>query len=189
MYIIQYDTNIKDYIAYDLSLNILENIMSNDNGFYQIYPNNENIIIRLHFKIELFILKYEEPHINYMLEKIFNYINSNFNTINNDWLFYINEKNIKETKKFSVLFFSTKYCILLKDLRILIDRLYTPLCNFDLSIYYPNNKNNIISLPLANQSNYKYKYSNIYRLEIGSYSNTLVMNNDNLILYISHLNM
>jgi len=184
MYIIKYETNLKEYILYDINQEYVEHLLYSNNGLYQFYPDDKNIQIRLYFKIDLFVLTDEEQSIEFKLEEIYKYINYSFNSTNDDWIRYTSIKKIKEYKKYSMYFFSKKYSIVLKNLRILIDKLYIYSYYFDISIYYSNNRFKIISLPLANQSDLKYKYSNVYTLSCGEMSSSFIMNIDSLSILV-----
>jgi len=175
MYVIRYEKDsLKDYILYDISNNLLPNIIQCDNGFQQVYLNINNISIRLHLKIIVY-----NRTLHNCIEQLYDFLNKRFNTANEDWSICINEKVIDSKYRISFLFYSNKYSITLGSLKNLVEELYHPLLIFDDSIYYRKYKSFIIT-ELPNQSNYAKKHYDTYRMLQGNIFSVLVEQLQNL---------
>jgi hypothetical protein len=163
--------SLKDYILYRVSEEHFESAVSTDNGFVQCYTNDNNLKIRLHFKVEVFNMG-----IHYANEEILLYINRRFKTVDDDWTICVNEKRLLEQHKITFYYFSNTYATTLRRVKNIVSKLYHPDFNFDISIYYNTNRKyrGLITLILPEQSDYSVKYSKKYKLYFGSYKNIIV---------------
>jgi hypothetical protein len=178
MYLLRYEKeSLKDYMVYDMPDNFLLGIINTDNGFQMCYLNNENIIIKLYFKIS-----FVNKNINNCIEELLYFINNKFQSTNDNWTILKNERMIDKNHYTSLYFFSNKYCIELYKLRKIIDNLYISSFYFDVSIYYTFNSKyrEMITVILPNQSNKYFKFTPIYKIYMGDISNIIITNIDNL---------
>ena len=182
MYLIRYEKeSVKDYILYDVSDNLLEQIISCNNGFQQFFPNENSTPIRIYFKIDFY-----NKNTNDFLDELLEYINSIFYCSDKDWTILIHEKMLNNIHKTSLLFFSHIYFTTLQTLKNIIDKIYCEDIYFDISAYYTYNSKfkDIIIIKLPNQiDNYSPK-SSVYRVFYGNPNNLIVANIDGLIEYI-----
>ena len=175
MYIIRYE---KEPIIYEVPDEHIIPIVSANNNFELCYFNNDLCNIRLYFKLIV-----HNKNIQYFIDTVFIYINSIFNTVNDDWTITLNEYMFNNNHIINLYFYSNKYHINIKYLKTLIDSLYHRDITFDTSIYYKNNSKyeNLITSNLPNQVPFK-KYKK-YKILCGNTYSLLLTNLNNLIEY------
>jgi hypothetical protein len=178
MYLLRYEKeSLKDYMIYEMSNDSINFMINDDNGFQICYLNNENIIIRIYFKV-IFI---NSNNIEHLLE----FINKKFQTSNDNWSIIKNERMIDGNHYTSLYFFSNKYSIQLSKLRKNIDNLYLSKFYFDVSIYYTFNSKyrEMITVILPNQSNKYFKYAPIYKFLSGNPKDLIITDVENLVIF------
>lgn len=175
MFIASYE---KEPIIYEVPDEHIIPIVSANNRFELCYFNNDICNIRMYFKVIIY-----NQHIQYFIDTLFKYINSTFNTTNDDWTITLHEYMFNDNHISSLYFYSNKYHINIKYLKSLIDSLYHPNITFDTSIYYNTHKNfkELITSNLPNQVPFK-KYKK-YKILCGNTYSLLLTNINNLVEY------
>jgi hypothetical protein len=179
MYLIQYEKeNLKTHIIYNILDEQLDFILSSDNGFQQAYINNDNIIVRIHYKF----ITYNEP-INSSIDNILDELNKSYKTESIDWTITLKEIILNKQHKVYYYFYSNKYCSYLKNLKSSIHFLKNKYIYVDDSIYYMKYKD-FIKAEIPYQSDYSKKYYKHYKLFHGHIKNSLLSSTQNLKMYL-----
>lgn len=169
--------DLKDYMVYNVPDETLKFFLSEDNGFQQCYLNNDNYLVRLHFKVE--------THNKGLMEVLHNtlqFFNKKFNSNDDEWTVCFQEKNLGTVHKIILYIFSNNYCINFKRLKQLSANLHIENMYVDSSIYYNYSKKfkDLVVLFLPNQSDFSKKYSKKFKLIHGNFLNVFVNPSENL---------